>query len=71
MNVAKNALFFLSRTRAHHSFPFNLRILNELSTLTFIPRPLIFKLHHEVLKFHELERSNFSERQFFSIVMFM
>ena len=28
-------------------------------------------LHHEVLKFNDLERSNFSERQFFSIVIFM
>ena len=30
INGTKNALFFLSRAPAHHSFTFNLRFLNEL-----------------------------------------
>ena len=30
INGTKNALFFLSRTPAHHSFTFNLRFLYEL-----------------------------------------
>ena len=30
MNGTKNALFFLSRARTHHSLTFSLRFLNEL-----------------------------------------
>ena len=49
---------------------------------SFVPRPLIFKLQQDVLKFNELElpknwpsdtffKSKFWERQFFSIVTFI
>ena len=68
-NGTKNALFFLSRAPTHHSLTFNLRFLYELKRkvrlskivcgifhfrFRFAPRPLIFKLQQEFLKFSDI-----------------
>ena len=44
-NVTKNALFFLSRARTHHSFNFNLRYLYELKRKVRLSKTLCGIFH--------------------------
>ena len=45
MNVRKNALFFLSRAPAHHSFAFNSRFWYKQKHKFCLPKSLCVKRH--------------------------
>ena len=45
INVAKNALFFLSPASAHHSFTFNSRFLYELKLKVYLSKSVCGIFH--------------------------
>ena len=50
-NVTKNALFFLSRAPAHHSFTFNLQFLSELKHKVCLSKTVFGIFHFRFLVF--------------------
>ena len=62
INGAKNALFFLSRAPAHHSFTFNLRFLYELKHKVHLSKTLCgifhFRFRFVFIKFYIFVRQN-------------